>query len=76
MGEFISTSIRDFFNRLLNSRLSLVLYVGLKWIIGSLAAERTNTPAVYWAACASLSAIAVFLRIRLSRRKRDQHYRP
>ena len=45
-------------------------------MIGVLGAALTNTPAFYWAAVGILFGIAVYVRIRLSRRKRDRHYRP
>lgn len=45
-------------------------------MIGVLGAALTDTPPFYWAAVGILVAIAVYVRIRLSRRKRDRHYRP
>jgi len=50
--------------------------VSLGLTIAVLGAALTGTPPFYWAAVGILVAIAVYVRIRLSRRKRDRHYRP
>jgi hypothetical protein len=76
LGEFVATFLRIFVDLLLFNRLSVAFYVSLGLLIGSLVAATTNTPAIYWAAFGTLVAIAIFLRIRLNRRKRALHYRP
>lgn len=76
LGEFVTTFLRIFLDLLLFSRFSVAFYVSLGLLIGSLVAAGTNTPAIYWAAFGILVAIAIFVRIRLTRRKRALHYRP